>query len=796
MTNATASERAVPHSLDAERALLGSIILDNTALPAARKSVSAHDFYSFGHRLTFNEMCALHEAGRVIDIVTLSEAIQKKGLLEKAGGAAYLASLTDGVPRRSSLEHYVHIIRDRAKSRQVINAANQAIAEGVDGTYSGDELADRLAQNLVSMESQVDETETTIAEDVMDTLYEMELEASSTRELLGCTLSIPDLDASICGLRKHELMVIGALPERGKCLAKGTLILMFSGSLKAVEDVIIGDLLMGPDSKPRAVLALGHGTDEMFDVIPTKGETYRVNSDHILALRSSDTGKHLEITVRDWLLHPHKASLERYKGYRTAVSFPTQEVTVDPYYLGLWLGDGAGNISNPDIEIKEFLETYAESLGCGFHSCISNGKCPENSISNGRGGRHEDRSELLKMMENLGFHHGDKEGTKIIPRQYLINSREIRLQLLAGLLDTDGWLHSDNIFEISQKDHLLAMQIVFLCRSLGLAAYWKRRSVHCQTGPAGESTRVTISGELDCIPTRVKRKQAKKRMSCKNVLNIGLTIHSAGVGDYFGFTLDGDGLFVLGDFTVTHNTAFALQVMRANGKRGDRVDFFSLEMGKSELMRRMMSSMSGVHPTKLRDPRYRNAEDKLLIEEAGARIAKLPIQIHKPKGLTPAKLVGSMRRMVEKFKKEMGAWREQYPDGEERNHLLIVDHLKAFSFSCPGGDERHRMNFAIETLRRFCDEEDVAMIVLHHFSRPEGGDINKMPTMIRFKESGDVEAAANIALGLHRPEDPDGTFTTYDNILVMKMRAGEKGPIAATFNKRSLEYEPDSRPRS
>jgi replicative DNA helicase len=240
-------------------------------------------------------------------------------------------------------------------------------------------------------------------------------------------------------------------------------------------------------------------------------------------------------------------------------------------------------------------------------------------------------------------------------------------------------------------------------------------------------------------------------------------------------------LLIIGGMPERAKTAFALQIGRANARRGDWVDFHSLEMGKNQVTRRNLATMAGVYPSKVRDPRQLTAEEKRKLQDAAAALARLPFQIHKHKGLTPAKLFSKMRLSVQRHKQALA--------DAGKLHIIIIDHLKALSFCCPGQDERHRMNHAIEMLRRFADDEQVVVIVLHHLNRPQS-NINELPTVLRLKESGDIEAAANIILALHREEAEDGTFTGKDFILILKMREGEKGPIPAELDKFQLEYKP------
>ena len=130
MPSNTEQERVVPQNLEAERALLGSILLDNTALNLALEGVGKDDFFSEAHRITFDKMLAISERNRTIDLVTLSEELAKDGLLEKAGGAAYLSALTDGVPigATAAMGEYCRIVKEKSTIRRLINASHNVIS--------------------------------------------------------------------------------------------------------------------------------------------------------------------------------------------------------------------------------------------------------------------------------------------------------------------------------------------------------------------------------------------------------------------------------------------------------------------------------------------------------------------------------------------------------------------------------------------------------------------------------------------------------------------------------------------
>lgn len=131
-----------PHNLEAERALLGSILLDNAALAKARADLVVNDFYSQAHRITFQLMLEMGDAQQVIDLVTLSEKLASENLLQKAGGAAYLSALTDGVPigATSAFHEYVRIVMEKSKLRRLIVAYENVKARITEGTDSAEDL--------------------------------------------------------------------------------------------------------------------------------------------------------------------------------------------------------------------------------------------------------------------------------------------------------------------------------------------------------------------------------------------------------------------------------------------------------------------------------------------------------------------------------------------------------------------------------------------------------------------------------------------------------------------------------
>lgn len=347
------------------------------------------------------------------------------------------------------------------------------------------------------------------------------------------------------------LMVHGT--GTGKCHGVDTPIMLYDGTIKKVQDIVQGDMLMGDDSTPRRVLSLARGRDDMFKIISKKGESYVVNSEHILCLQHTSTRNQItEITVQDYLKLSKKLRRD-LKGYRVPVNFNHKDIDFDPYILGVWLGDGSKRdpvISSQDSVILKYIHDF----------CKNN-----NAVLTFQSGYDYRISAICKQFPNVFLEFLKKYNlinNKHVPDDYKYTSRDVRLQVLAGLIDTDGFL-DNGTYEITQKSKQLADDIVYLSRSLGFAVSNKLVQKSCMykgERSVGNYYRIHISGEIQQIPVKILRKQASSRRQIKDVLRYGITIEPLGEGDYYGFMLDGNSRYLLGDFTVTHNTCTAIQI--------------------------------------------------------------------------------------------------------------------------------------------------------------------------------------------------------------------------------------------
>lgn len=397
-------------------------------------------------------------------------------------------------------------------------------------------------------------------------------------------------------------MILYGAPGTGKCTEPSTPIVCSDGTIKQAQHIKTGDKLLGDDNTFRTVLSTTTGEDVMYKIIQGKGDDYTVNSEHIICLKLSipfieywvekerryilkwfenheakqksftinknkplpkiirnkpnspvmyDTkeqayealtnykngliatnkinkkGDICEIAIKNYIKKPVKWK-HAYKGFKCdrITCWEKKTVELDPYMLGYWLGDGNtddNRIKTQDSTVLSYFKNQIPKLG---------------------GNQFRSILKKYKLFNN-----------KHVPSDYKINDVETRLQLLAGFLDADGHLSSSNNYEFCQKSKKIFDDIIFVARSLGLMASVGKSKIIDGT----EYYRANIYGTgIEDIPTKIPRKEAKEYKHNKDSAVYKIKVKELPKGKYCGFELDGNGRFLLGDFTVTHNTSSAL----------------------------------------------------------------------------------------------------------------------------------------------------------------------------------------------------------------------------------------------
>ena len=415
------------------------------------------------------------------------------------------------------------------------------------------------------------------------------------------------------------------------CHAINTPIMMSDGTTKNVQDIIVGDKLMGDDSTERNVIELKHGFSDMYNITTIKGEKFTVNGEHIICLKATTIGslndslkehryklswqekdnngipvnkcknfayKHenrkiynknviyyeneedaknsaikfkellyknpnyikngdvIDIKVKDYLNIRKKIGDRNYFLYKVGIDFEKKDLPLDPYMIGYWLGDGTSmlsSITTMDHEVEDYFSLKANELNLNIKEYKKDSDKASTFVysSKYKGSRN-------KLYENTFYQTLKKLkllGNKHIPDLYKYNDRNNRLNILAGIIDSDGHYQArSNQYEITLKSEKLIDDILYLARSLGFSCSKKNVTKSCQNFTGHYFNIIIYGSGIEDIPVLLKRKKAIPRIKNKNASYYGFNIEKVEDNYFYGFELDGNHRYLMGDFTVTHNS--------------------------------------------------------------------------------------------------------------------------------------------------------------------------------------------------------------------------------------------------
>jgi replicative DNA helicase len=250
----TTLEKPLPNNLDAERSVLGAILLDNNALNTAIETLRADDFFLDQHRRVFTQMIALAEVQQAIDLITLTEELHRRGDLEAAGGAPYLASLADGMPKVSNVEHYARIVKEKAMLRNLIHTTHNIQQRAFEGEDGADMILDNAESSIFELaEDRVKAGLISVKDIVRDNFERLEKIFKEGKSITGIPTGYVELDKLTSGLQPSELLILAARPSQGKTAL--ALNLAENIAIRAGQPVAIFSLEMSKESLLQRLVA-------------------------------------------------------------------------------------------------------------------------------------------------------------------------------------------------------------------------------------------------------------------------------------------------------------------------------------------------------------------------------------------------------------------------------------------------------------------------------------------------------------------------------------------------------------
>lgn len=691
-------------------------------------------FYKEVHMILFDTFQKINNDGKDITPLQIRRMIPSQ--MEMIGGMFYLEELRKRGFNSNDLRNECMHLVEMAIARQVIATSTSLIKDAFNPETSDPFiLVDKMNKLNEDVTRTISELKTfDFEKEKKDALEETKKRHEGIGNFVLQT-KLARVDETIGGLENGSLITIAGRPGMGKCLGKDTLCIMFDGTRKKVQDVVVGDLLMGADSTKRTVLSTTTGKEMMYWVRQKNGVDYRVNESHILSLKRSRAVKNKELSVvnipvNEYLLKSSKFKTN-YKGYKRGYELLEKQLILSPYFLGVWLGDGSHidqRITNPDVNIVNYLKEYARELDLRYSIHKSKDKCDTHLLC------AIDKNKE-SMLDKLRYYNLLKN--KHIPSDFMLNSKKNRLELLAGIIDSDGYLCTDSTtYEVVQKRKQLADDIVLLCNSLGFRVNCRKKiSGIKSTGFSGEYYRINITGETHDIPVKVPYKKAKKRLINKDWRNTEIGLEKDCYDDYYGFEIDGDRLFLIEDGTVTHNTCVGIQLLYNVGFiQKIPVALFTLEMSNKSILNRLLANHTNFSNFEIKAG-FKGAVNRMndYLERATS-FSSEHIHIY-DQIFEIDSIVAKGKELI----KNKGV------------QLILVDYLQLAEAPDKGNREQE-VSYMSRQLKKLALEGDIPVIAFAQLSRAvetRGG--NKIPQLSDLRESGSIEQDSDNVVFLHRP---------------------------------------------
>jgi len=797
-------DRPMPQSPDAERAVLGSILINNHAFYRVIGTIDTDDFFKDAHRTIFATMRRMAEQSREIESLTLKEELAKHALLDQVGGVAYISSLLDVVPDVANVERYAQIVKEKSMLRRLIVMGNSVMRAALDAPSEPGEVLTIAEKSLYEIaEGTTDKGFVTLGAITRTNMGAIEqMHANAGRLVTGLPTGYDRFNEMTSGFQPQDLIILAARPSMGKAQPLDAKVLTRSG-WKCMGALHVGDELASVDGRESRVTGVfPQGEREVYRVALSDGRSAECCLEHLW-----------RVSYREWP-EPRVLSTERliemlqrqrYRGRLYVETFSGEfgsddELPVDPWVLGVLLGDGTTHGSSVTFSTasSELLEAMRAAVGDDLDIHWSDGYdyriSQTGPKTRGRGYRTPNR--LKVALQDLGV-WDCRAHEKFIPERYLSSSLHSRTRLLKGLLDTDGWVEKWGSVRFATCSERLAQNVVDLVRSIGgtaspfaKKAYYTYRGER-RTGRLSYVCNIQLPADTslkllrDKEERRLEQRARIRRLSIRSITPTRTTPTQCIAVSHPSH------LYITNGFTVTHNTSFMMNIAESialpgkdglprNG--GDRlygVGVFSLEMSKEQIGLRILSSESGVSNHLIRSGMLseRNWRD---LADAASRLAKGKIYIDDTPGMDPLEMRAKARRL----KMEAGL------------DMIMVDYLQLMSVKGKIESRQQEISQISRGLKAIAKELNVPLLSLSQLSRrPEQRTGDHRPQLSDLRESGSIEQDADLVCFIYRDEvyNKETEEKGIAEIIIAKQRNGPIGDFKLVFRNditKFFNYEP------
>ena len=778
-------DKLPPHSIVGEQCLIASMMLDKDLVGQVLAMVDREAFYLEDHKIIYQIIRQLFEANRPIDAVILREELLKRSLLEQIGGTAYLAEVLNTVPSAANGMTYATIVRDKYLLRALISASNEAVAEAYAPHEDVELIIDRAEKRVFDIANKkISGVVSSLGEVAME-VYEM-LEGSGRR---GLETGFYELDDMLNGLQPGEMIIVAARPSMGKAQPLDAKVLTPHG-FKSMGDLRLGDALASVDGKPSFVAGIyPQGERQVYRLTFADGRTAECCAEHLWrvhyrgweAPRVISTARIMELLTRK--RYENRVWIETFSGDFGA----DDALPINPWLLGALIGDGSLGgtslrLSTASPQLLGKVEAAIPDDLTVVHAGAYDYRIVQKSRGKRAGVQGVTPNCLAAELKQLGLWNRTASD-KFIPACYLTATRASRMALLAGLLDTDGWVESFGVIRFGTASPQLANDVVDLVRSLGgSASHFPKRTRYTHRGVqrAGLTSHVcniqfADARSLDLLREKLDRLELRPRMRQRR-LNIRAITPTRVTQTQCIAVSHPSRLYVTNDYIVTHNTAFAMNLVEAMAGQNHSCGVFSLEMSKQQLAQRMMCSRAQIDAQRVRKGLL-NAQEYQRLAMMVNEMNKMPIWVDDSPGLTPLELRAKSRRLKQ----------------QHDIKAIMIDYMQLMDN--PGPESRQQQISEISrAIKAVAREIGVPVVALSQLNRASEGRDGHRPRMSDLRESGSIEQDADVIMLLHREDyyrqsEPDFIPDNIAEVIIAKQRNGPTGVVKLTFDNKTTTFK-------
>jgi len=804
-------ERMPPHDVAAEQCVLGGMLLSKDAISDVIEVIRPSDHYRPAHQLVHEAILDLYARGEPADAITVSNELTRRGELSRIGGAPYLHTLIASVPTAANAGYYARIVRERAILRRLVEAGTRIVQLGYSGDGDADDMVDRAQAEVYGVtDRRIAEDYHPLSEIMPGALEEIEAIGAHGGGISGVPTGFADLDALTNGLHPGQMIVIAARPAVGKALALDTPLPTPSG-WTTMGEVQVGDHLIGADGKPVKVTAatdimrgrpcyeveFSDGTVIVADAehqwrTTTRAERHQarpVTAAEVLAAVGAEFSTAGHAGGRTAGLAPARIPqvyMRKGKPYAwnapaydqifttreiagtlatgsdnrpnhavvvaSPAQFPRSDLPVQPYTLGAWLGDGhsrGARITSADpeiiaeIESEGYVAVRRDALGYALYLTEGN---------------------LTALLRKIGV-----LGNKHIPVEYLRASETQRRALLAGLLDTDGYVGKNGRVQLAVTSERLARDTLELILSLGYQATMTTKTV---SGPTpASSTCFTITFTPGNPVCRLPRKLARQRTGTHPETRVRYItdVRPCDSVPVRCVEVDGaDHMYLAGPTWIpTHNSALALDFARsATIRHGLPTVVFSLEMGRNEITMRLLSAEARI-PMHVMRTGQMSDDDWGRLAKRMSEVADAPLFIDDSPNMSLMEIRAKCRRLKQRHDLK----------------LVIIDYLQLMSSPKRVESRQQEVSEMSRSLKLLAKELEVPVVALSQLNRGPEQRQDKKPMLSDLRESGSIEQDSDVVILLHREDayERESPRAGEADLIVAKHRNGPTATVTVAF---------------